>query len=341
MIMMKKISISILLTAALAACTKDPAVTDTGRIELRAGISELSVTSKASADPFRGSVPSSENKLKAEVWFSYDPEQFVNDPEEPEYLPCHTDMTFESPGYYFADYISGSDKFPIKYPIPSNTGDESKSVYCIGLCPQEEWTSTDEFKTISHDIDGSEDIMFADIIEGTWDRKFEAQSYKHLLTWIKVSVCATTVDAARHWGNIKSISISSAAYADIDFAESGSSVTYSGSRTIPVDLKYKTGETGSTGIGIDITSRDAGEVFCSPAADFTIEVTTEHGGTRTVSIPKLTDENGAVISDIGQIRGKLFVISLYFSPFDIIEGTCTLNYWNDQSEDLYLETETP
>lgn len=35
--------------------------------------------------------------------------------------------------------------------------------------------------------------------------------------------------------------------------------------------------------------------------------------------------------------GKLFILSLYFTPFNIIEGTCTLNYWNDQNEDLYLQ----
>jgi hypothetical protein len=341
MIMIKKIVITILLTSALAACTKDSLPGDSHRIKLRAGISELEVTSKASAVPFKGNTPSSKDMLNAELWFSYTSEQFKNSPVAPEYLPCHTNMTFKSSDFYFVDYISSSGTFPIKYPTPSSTDDESESIFCIGLSPQGGWTTTDEFKTISHTIDGSQDIMFADIIKGTWDRKFETQRYRHLLTWIKISVCGTTVEAAKHWGKIKSLSISSANSVDIDFDQAGSSINYSGAQNIPVDLKYKAGETESTGIDFDITSRDAGEIFCSPATSFSITVVTEHGGTKTISIAKLTDENGGTISDIQKVRGKLFVISLYFSPFDIIEGTCTLNYWNDQSEDLYLKPENP
>ena len=50
-----------------------------------------------------------------------------------------------------------------------------------------------------------------------------------------------------------------------------------------------------------------------------------------------TDLDYEPLTSLSEAAGKLFIISLYFSPFNVIEGTCTLNYWNDQNEDLYMK----
>ena len=33
--------------------------------------------------------------------------------------------------------------------------------------------------------------------------------------------------------------------------------------------------------------------------------------------------------------GLQYVLTLYFHPFNVVEGVCTLNAWNAQNEDLY------
>jgi hypothetical protein len=52
----------------------------------------------------------------------------------------------------------------------------------------------------------------------------------------------------------------------------------------------------------------------------------------------LTDiENGYFLEKAEKSRGKLFIINLYFKPFDIVEGKSSLYYWNNKNEELYLQ----
>ena len=61
------------------------------------------------------------------------------------------------------------------------------------------------------------------------------------------------------------------------------------------------------------------------------------GISRTVNV-KLTDiENGYFLEKAEDSRGKLFIINLYFKPFDIVEGKSSLYYWNNKNEELYLQ----
>ena len=36
--------------------------------------------------------------------------------------------------------------------------------------------------------------------------------------------------------------------------------------------------------------------------------------------------------------GLQYVLTLFFHPFNVVEGVCTLNAWNAQNEDLYPDS---
>ena len=174
--------------------------------------------------------------------------------------------------------------------------------------------------------------MFADVKSGEWDRTIPSLEFAHIQTWLKISVCATTAEAARTWGTIKSLKVKTKTAAKITFP-----TTEGGTSTIEyIDDGWIEGIQESK--DINITSSEFCSVFTSPQTSCEIIVYTDkYPEGRTVTIP-LKDLNNNDITDASQTRGKLFVISLYFSPFKIINGVCTLDYWNDQDENLYLTT---
>lgn len=319
--MMKKgFYIILICILASVSCTKED-IASRGRISLRAGIYESTVISKAatSNNPFKNNTPSQNNPLEAAVWFSTSNNNFANNPVAPTYLPCRTSILFTSEA---ASYASTGEN-DLKYPT-----DDSK-VYCLGLYPKSGWESEDNIN-ISHDINGIDDLMFADVIEGSWNSHFQSQTYNHLLTWIKLSVCAMTTETAAHWGKIKSISVSSKSKLNINLNEAGENrITYSGEQNI---IAYQ----DDTGMELSLTSQEAGSIFCSPSKTYTVSIVTDKDITKTIDI-NLSDLNYEPLESDSQAKGKLFVLSLYFTPFNVIEGACTLNYWNDQSEDLYLQ----
>ena len=286
--------------------------------------STRSTSDVSEAKPYRGTTPTAGNSLKAAVWFSDSPTRFDHAPAQPTYLPCRTKMEFESSAIKYADYKPSEDSDPISLRYPT----DNDPVYCIGLYPDEGWNSTDGVN-ITHEINGSDDLMFADVIDGTWDEQMSNQQYGHLLTWIKVSVCAMTMETKEHWGKVKQITIKSKSNVNIDLSSNTERVTYGGAD------QQITVFNDPTGIELNLTSKEVGSVFCSPATEYEVCITTENYSQKIETI-KLSDLNYTEITDKDQTIGKLFILSLYFNPFKIIEGTCTLNYWNDQNEDLFL-----
>jgi hypothetical protein len=180
--------------------------------------------------------------------------------------------------------------------------------------------------------------MFADMIEGAWNNQFDSQTYKHLQTWVKVSVCAMTMETINHWGNITKVSISSKSHININPASGDNKVSYSASTKDIVAYENQFGQ------ALNLTSHEIGSVFCIPeeitrngkrGLEITVTVNTSIGATKTVHIPLYNTQYEALDS-LDDAIGRLFILTLYFNPFSIVEGTCTLNYWNDQNEDLYL-----
>ena len=284
---------------------------------------------KAEAVPYEGTAPTPDNPLNAGVWFSLDRHKFIHAPSGGTNLPCHTEMTFTSDAATYADYTPAGSSTPVSLKYPT----DNASVYCVGFHPASGWDTTDGV-TVTHAITGSEDLMFADIIEGTWNTHFTSQQYSHLLTWVKVSVCAMTMETAKQWGNVTDVRISSRSTVAVDLSKDSNRISYSGIQEIPA---YNG---PAEGIELNLTNKDIGSVFCIPEtkdgkAVVSVSITTSNYGTKTVDVP-LSDLNYVPLTSADQTIGKLFILSLYFNPFSLIEGTCTLNYWNDQNEDLYL-----
>lgn len=321
--------IYIILLAALWSCTRIDDNSDRF-IGLSAGVADMEVSTRSAVTgtPYSGSAPSETNRLNAAVWFSTTPGKFIHAPESPAYLPCRTTIDFKGESVTYADYDESptDDEPAISLKYPNNNA----PVYCIGLHPASGWDSDDGVK-ISHAITGAEDLMFADQITGTWNSHFPKQQYSHLLTWVKINFCAMTMEAARQWGGVTEITISSKDKLEIGLAETGEKVSYVGN-----DIKIKTFE-NAEGVLPSLTSTEAGSVLCSPATQYTVKIkTTNNPDGKEIPII-LTNLDYQPLTSSSEAVGKLFIISLYFSPFNVIEGTCTLNYWNDQNEDLYMK----
>lgn len=330
--------IIILLAVTLACSCSKWMKGDEATIKVSAVIRDMSVSTKAQADPFKGTYPTEDNILESKVLFSYDCSAFpANDsPSAPHYIPSHTGISFSSSNLFPATIEKESVEYSLTYPIPSDTqyGIEP-TVHCAGLSPFEGWTFESDGKSATHPINGTDDIMFADVKSGEWDRTIPSLEFAHIQTWLKISACATTAEAARTWGKITSLKVKTKTAAKITFP-----TTEGGTSTIEyIDEGWIEGIQESK--DINITSSEFCSVFTSPQTTCEIIVYTDkYPEGRTVSIP-LKDLNNEIIDDASETKGKLFVISLYFSPFKIINGVCTLDYWNDQDENLYLTTPQP
>lgn len=324
--MMKRhILIFVICIATSVSCTKEDGLRE--RISLKAHvIPAVSTKAAVSANPYEGTDPT-DKQLDAAIWFSQNANDFDHNPASPTYIPCRTSISYTDNQ---ATYVSYEGNY-LKYPT------DNSNVYCIGFYPNTLWESADGVN-ITRSITGSEDLMFADVIEGDWNNRFDHQQYEHLLTWIKISVCAMTQKTADHWGKIKKISLSSKRQVKINLSEAkGSShrITYLNDNQENTD-QYITAYDDAEGLTLSLNSKDAGSLLCSPAKSYHAIIETEKGGTKEVTVD-LVDLNYNKLTDDMQAKGKLFILSLYFTPFNIIEGTCTLNYWNDQNEDLYLQ----
>lgn len=312
----------IIILAAVVSCER-LGDAEAERIGVSAGVSELVVT-RAAADPFMGSAPSEDNVLESAVWFSNSKTAFPHAPVSPTYLPCHTEIAFESSAITYADYTpaGSATPFSLTYPV------DNSPVYCVGFHPADGWQCADGVN-VSHAINGQDDLMFASAIEGTWDKHFKSLDYKHLLTWVKVSVCAMTMETARQWGKVTDVTIKCKSRLDINLSKSSANVTYGG------EPQYMTIFNDPAGKELNLTSQELGSVLCDPATEYEVTIKTQNSTPKTLTV-KLTDLDYNELTSPDQAAGKLFILSLYFNPFNIIEGTCTLNYWNDQNEDLFL-----
>lgn len=266
------------------------------------------------AIPYLGATPTTGNPLTAWVWFSEDAAAYGDsETDNLTHLPCRTTLTFNGAPQFATD-ASGNN---LKY------GTDGADVHCVGFYPAEGAWSTTDGKTVTATIDGTTDLMYAKKISGKWGAPMEQQTYQHLQNWVKVCVCATSQEAADVWGKITDISVSTQTSVRVDV--STDAVTYSVDGTMPVFES-----TG--GQALHTTMQEIGDVFCSPADKYTVSVTI--GGktiSQTIEVEPL--ESGINLTT----GGKLAILTLYFNPFNMIEGVCTLNAWDAQNEDLYMK----
>ena len=313
---------------------------DDGRIGLSISIGNLDIESKvATADAYDETMMSAENPFETAMWFSLDENSFRNTPDAFTSLPCYTTMNFANTGITYASYkpSDGAER-DLKYPIP--VSGEAAPVYCVGFHPSTGWTGSSDGVNATRAITGSDDIMFAPKISGNWIERFGPQTYQHQLTWLKINVCATTVEAGKQWGNIAKVEVMSDEYINIDLSDGTGKVSYINPTTD--DYYITTYENTAVGAENDpsnqltLTSTEVGSVFCSPETSYNIRLTMFSGVVKTITIP-LKDLSGNFLTSESQAKGKLFVINLYFQPFAIVEGTSMLYYWNNKNEDLLPE----
>ena len=315
----------------LSGCSKLTADQDL-RISLGIGIGNIDAETKSVsvAEEFSQSMISSQKKFIPALWFSKTAGVFKSAGDNPsDMFPCHTTGEFENTSPKYIKH-NGTD---LIYPT---TGDD-KTIYCVGFYPSTGWEVSNDGTTAYHCVDGSDDLMFAPIMEGSWTNRFETQTYNHLLTWIKINVCATTSETARQWGSITTVEVETADQVYINL--SSGDISYSHS-VEPIDgesnANYIQSYHNPEGKELSLTSSQVGSIFCSPATSYNIKITMKDGVSRTVTVP-LKDLDGINLSDAEQSIGKLYIINLYFKPFDIVEGKSSLYYWNNKNEELYLQ----
>ena len=303
------------------------------------------------ARPYSGT-PSVGNPFDVALWLSYTAGSYSHRPELPQYIPCAVTSEYTSTNPTDVK----CDGQLVLYPIQSDdnyptVGDD---VYCVGFHPSTGWGDLTEtpVNSASHVINGSEDLMFADQLKGSYVDNFTDQTFKHLTTWVKMNLSATSKKAAEIWGEVTDLEIVSPdSEVVIGFSEAvdtPSTVSYSG-EPAGFDLALMNNK-------LSITNKTFGQAFCAPPARVVknaagkYEYSEESGGelgyivrVKTSNLPEkevfveLKKEDMTAISNAQYAIGKLFVMTLHFNDVAVVEGVCTLRQWDDQISDIYLK----
>lgn len=298
-------------------------------IRLNVGVSGLDTETKA---------PFVDGEFTASVWFSYSPGTYPDAPSGDENLPNRIVTTFTSDKV--SDIKDESGKL-LQYPITDNG---NTKIYCTGFYPSDGWSINESQTAYSatHAIDGVSDLMFAEQIAGSYQENFGDFTFNHLLTWISFNASATSVDAAAIWGDITNLTITT--------PQSSLTVTLSGSIGTPCTVNYS-GETSAitvtnTSTPLSVKAADLGSALCSPPYSKVIDSKTYYGydisvstngiGIKAIFVP-LYDTDSQPITDPQAAIGKQYVLSLYFNEVSVVSGVCTLKYWEDEREDLYVD----
>ena len=335
--MMKKmyaIYFMLLSCMCFSACAEQEEVL-AENISLSAEVNEVKLGSRTSGY----AVPATDEELEALVWLSLEskkyPASLADDAsDEMKKLSAETNI----PAHRTIKYHSGTASYPDsegepdkpRYPVSVN-----KEVYCIGFYPNDGWKASDGDTKATHVITGYEDLMFAPEIAGSWNQHFGKQKFRHLLAWLKVCVCATTTEAGSYWGNLTKMTLKgvrdSVTISLTEPEPTTLNTVYQLSKimTPSVAKKNVVMYENTTGIELKIVAQDVASVFCYPQESYVLSI--ECGNNKTQDIPIALPSLGANDSR----AGLQYVLTLYFSPFNVVEGVCTLKEWNAQNEDLY------
>lgn len=331
--------IALLGSVCLSSCTEQLDINSTDKaITLRAEVENVMPATRNS----NYATPVSDNNITATVWFSTVQGNFLNpDTKDPETnIPGHYVINFKGEEAVFPE-VNDENKRP-RYPIPDENGNV-KDVYCVGFYPSTGWnyvegTNNNPSNKATHTITGFEDLMFAPPIMGNWNVHFDRQKFLHLLTWLKVCVCTTTTEAGNYWGKLKKIALvdvpSGLQINDLSKMQSGyeeaNKVTLKSDDISPTGTFKPDIFNNDMGIDLGINIQDVGSIFCYPQSSYTLKIECENGiVSKEITLKTLSG------GTIGFPAGMQYVLTLYFHPFNVVEGVCTLNAWDAQNEDLY------
>lgn len=307
-------------------------------VRLCADVSGMGMDTKA---PFTG-VPSDGNEFEVSAWFSYEPGIYPDDPKIPQNLPNRIEFTFDSGSAVDVRDDNGLLYYPI--PADENYNANKKNIYCTGFHPKDGWNIDDKGSTyvVSHAIDGATDLMFSDLMKGSYENNYEEFMFEHLLTWISFNASVTSSDAADIWGTITSVQITtpknSLQITLSNDLNNGSTIEYLG---VPQDVQVVSGGD----IPLSVKAVKVGDALCSPPQKnpeneqeygYKVVVATSKVGSKEIFVPLYDTDNEKITEPVEAI-GKLFAISLYFNEVSVVQGVCTMKYWEDVTEDLYME----
>lgn len=292
------------------------------------------------AVPFAGT-PSGNNILDVALWFSNEAGKYSHNPAAPTFVPCATTASYTSSTPM--DIRTGGNL--LQYPIPAS-GASADDVYCVGFHPGSGWGAPTDGTPVTsavHAIDGSTDLLFAEQMAGSYSNNFTTQTFNHILTWVKINLSATSLSAARVWGDVEELTIvSSKSSVQIAFSQTltdASSVTYTGGEA-EFSLSLPDGENGKK---LNITTKTFGQAFCAPPASnssgnlgYIIRVKTQNMPQKELFVPLMNEDNTTPVASADYAVGKLFVINLHFNEIAIVEGVCTLRQWDDQNSEIYF-----
>lgn len=354
--MKMKVIISALLFLSLAGCSKTVMQDRDRTIRLALSLDGVEADTRTTeAEPYVNTAPTVEHPFKTDVWFTLTPGEYGHNPLDGEEVafPVHTMIEHK-------DALGTEAMFEDKnvlYPLDENESTvEEAPVYCLGFYPaNEDDGSSEGWKqdgtVVTHKITGTQDLMFADLIKGNYNENFPPQEFNHLLTWVKINVIANSVDAAGAWGKVKYLSIGGKrSTVRIDLTtEYGTPSVISYVRDEALDtLCLKTVDAQndvSKMVDLSIGGTLAGSVFCCPPEAKSESDPRVVGYWVTVQTSNVPEKKDVFVPITWNDQydtdgaGKLLIINLYFNEIEVVSGVCSLSYWENTSEDLYLEQE--
>ena len=273
---MKKLIYIILIAIFTVGCNQanQPDYVDANSFIYLSASAENSTTSRA---PYEYTTPneSTDGVLQAAVWASTNSLQYLNKgwngKNNGTNVAIHAGASFEN----------GEPQLLSEAVYPQ----QGNPVYFVGFHPQTGWTTPsgdEEGKSASYTFNGSQDVMFAKRIEGTYADPNAGTTtlnvrplvFMHLLTWLKLKIKAENQNALDAWGKIRDIKIISKNQVTVDLNKETfvhfdtletTSVHFSNETQLPFyvtesDNVFPT----SDGYSMKFDSEEVAYVLCSP-----------------------------------------------------------------------------
>lgn len=262
--------IILLITLFLVSCQLEEPQNKGGfPIYISAATQESLAVENKVKSPYTATSPSSSNPLSAYILISTTEHEWDNNPSNNGtdavngVIGVHSHATFQSSE---SQLLSGAlyNSNPAKQPV----------VYFCALYPQTNWNIAGNVGNknyiASYIFNGTEDIMFAPVATGRYDTHPDPTlTFKHLLTWLKVSISAQSEEVAAAWGKITSMKlddIKNKVIIDLskDF-DIASSVSFSGTIDMPFFSKGTNSQfPAAGGYSLKTNKEELAYVLCNP-----------------------------------------------------------------------------
>lgn len=254
-------------------------------------------------------------------------------------------------------YTDGTGTGIHEWSQQDRTGLAKSPIYFIGLCPRSEsgWSVKSDGTGMKdnvayHTFDGKEDVMYAPEVSKniTETQTTAALTFHHLLTWIRIRLCAETPEAIASWGKVESIRIKSKDQVFIDTSkrlDEEGAVTFAESKannTIPtykitngVYTKNEFSYTGeNAGVGLTLSPNELCYVLCAPKNAVATAGQSEYEMYIDTSLKKnvlvtvdLKGEDGNNFS--GNTAGHQFTVLVTFKLGFNISTVATVSSWEN------------